>query len=173
MAMQMLQNGEALRTNYTLAPTTINIGGKTKPYNDWTWGQVPDVFMNDCYYEELLAACITFDPTPLLLFQKPTYTYASAQVTALACEPNPMHMILYSCSFLVSGTNFFWPFAPPAGKRIEVYYALAGGARGWRIGGIYPIRRTTVWAAALLTLWRCGRRSGYWGPKLRRPNRCW
>ena len=96
MAMQMLQNGEALRTNYTLAPTTINLGGKSKPYNDWNWGQVPDVFMNDCYYETLLAACITFDPTPMLLFQKPTYTYASAQVTALACEPNPMHMILYS-----------------------------------------------------------------------------
>ena len=96
MAMQMLQNGEALRPSYPLAPTTINIGGKTKPYNDWNWGQVPDVFMSDCYYQELLATCIWNDPTPIVLFQKPTYVYASAQVTALACEPNPMHMILYS-----------------------------------------------------------------------------
>ena len=129
LAMQMLQNGEALRPSYPLAPTTINIGGKSKPYNDWTWGQVSDVFMSDCYYQELLATCIWNDPTPLAIFQRPAYVYASAQVTALACEPNPMHIILYSCSWHRDSTHVA-PFAPPATKRIEAYYSLAGGAKG-------------------------------------------
>ena len=55
MAMQMLRNGEALRPSYPLAPTTVNVDRNLKPYNYWNWGQVPDVFMNDAYYQSLLA----------------------------------------------------------------------------------------------------------------------
>ncbi len=130
MAMQMLQDGEALRASYTLAPTTINVDGNLKPYNYWNWGQVPDVFMNDAYYQPLLANAYWNDNYRIPLYQKATYIYASARTAALACEPNPMHMILYSCSLHDSGSGNVWPFAPPATKRIEVYYSLAAGAKG-------------------------------------------
>ena len=129
MAMKMIEKGESLRANYPLAPTTINIDGNIKPYNYWNWGQVPDVFMNDAYYQSLLAYAYWHDLYKIPLYQKATYIYASARVATLACEPNPMHMILYSCS-LQDGVDHAWPFAPPATKRIEAYYALAGGAKG-------------------------------------------
>ena len=130
MAMLMLWNGETLRANYPLAPTTVNVDGNLKPYNYWNWGQVPDVFMNDAYYQPLLADAYWKDTSRIPLYQKATYIYASAQVAALACEPNPMHMILYSCSLHDTSTTNVWPFAPPATKRIEAYYALAAGAKG-------------------------------------------
>jgi hypothetical protein len=129
MAMKMLETGETLRASYPLAPTTVNIDGNLKPYNYWNWGQVPDVLMNDAYYQSLLAYAYWTYTYKIPLYQKATYIYASAQVATLSCEPNPMHMILYSCS-LQQGGGGAWPFAPPATKRIEAYYALAGGAKG-------------------------------------------
>ncbi|HOX59837.1 MAG TPA: hypothetical protein P5205_13960 [Candidatus Paceibacterota bacterium] len=99
MAMQMIEDGEGLRPNYPLAPTTVNINGNLKPYNYWNWGQVPDVFMTDAYYQPLLANAHWYDNYKIPLYRKATYIYASAQTAALACEPNPMHMILYSCSY--------------------------------------------------------------------------
>ncbi len=129
MAMKMLEDGEAKRANYPLAPTTINIDGNLKPYNYWNWGQVPDVFMTDAYYDPLLANAYWYDNYKIPLYQNAAYIYASAQTAALACEPNPMHMILYSCS-LGDASKGAWPFAPPASKRIEVYYSLAAGAKG-------------------------------------------
>ncbi len=130
MAMKMLQDGEGLRASYPLAPTTINVDGNLKPYNYWNWGQVADVFMNDAYYQPLLANAYWYDNYRIPLYQKATYIYASARTAALACEPNPMHMILYSCSLHDTGSTNVWPFAPPATKRIEVYYSLAAGAKG-------------------------------------------
>jgi hypothetical protein len=130
MAMRMIQDGEGLRASYPLAPTTVNVDGNLKPYNYWNWGQVPDVFMNDAYYQPLLADAYWYNSYRIPLYQKATYIYASAQAAALACEPNPMHMILYSCSLHDSGSGNVWPFAPPATKRIEAYYALAAGAKG-------------------------------------------
>jgi hypothetical protein len=72
MAMKMLQDGESLRTSYPAAPTTINVDGNLKPYNYWNWGQVPDVFMNDAYYQPLLANAHWYDNYRIPLYQKAT-----------------------------------------------------------------------------------------------------
>jgi hypothetical protein len=60
---------------------------------------------------------------------KPTYVYAVGKTYHSSCAPNPMHLILHSCrfSFKPGETPFRGP--TPEEKRIEVYYALAAGAR--------------------------------------------
>jgi hypothetical protein len=44
-------------------------------------------------------------------------------------EPNPAHPILFSTELLSDG-EVVWPFPNRESKRIEVYYALAAGAKG-------------------------------------------
>ena len=121
--------GEVLRAAKPDVPTTVNIDGNLKPYNYWNWGQVPDVFMTDPYYQPELSDAYWNNPAEIPLYAKATQVYATARTTALACEPNPLHVILYSNKQKDSSGNL-WPFPAPGTKRTEVYYALAGGAKG-------------------------------------------
>jgi hypothetical protein len=130
LAMQAIARGEELRAKKSDVPVTVNIDGNLKPYNYWNWGQVPDVFMVDPYYQPELADAYWNNTYQIPLYSKATMVYATARTAAMAAEPNPLHVILYSCKQQNPDTGAVWPFAPPGTKRIEAYYALAGGAKG-------------------------------------------
>ncbi len=156
LAQMCLQRGEELRAADPIAPTTLNINAYSKPYCWYNYGQVPDVFMTDPYYQARLREACWSSPSRIPLYQKATYIYAVAQLAHSSCEPNPLHMVLYSCQWKdASGAVF--PFPTPQCKRIEVYYALAGGAKGisywwWPAG--QPSNGLGDGGLAALALWK-------------------
>jgi hypothetical protein len=136
----MLERGETLRAMNPSAPTTINLDGNFKPDGWYAYGQLADVMMMDSYYEGEQAGVNWDRPNAIPLFRKATSIYAAAIATTTAAEPNPMHMILNSVEWK-RDADHIWPFSTPAGKRIQAYYALAGGAKGmayWWFKTGYP-----------------------------------
>jgi len=129
LGLHFVQEGETLRAAYPMAPTTINLNGGYKPYGWQVYGQLADVLMIDSYYQKRLMGSLYYNPNRIPLYRKATVIYATSLAGTTAAEPNPFHMLLYSCEARPSGYPSF-PFAPPETKRIEVYYALAGGAKG-------------------------------------------
>jgi len=130
LAMMCLERGAELRAANPNVPTALNIDGTYKPYNWYNYGQVPDVLMTDPYYQARLREAYWTYPERIPLYSKATYIYAVTQVAQSSCEPNPLHVILYSCEYKDTTTGQTFPFPTPESKRIEVYYALAGGAKG-------------------------------------------
>ena len=112
--------------------------------------------MSDPYYQARLREALWNYPERIPLYSKATYIYAVSQVAQSAAEPNPLHIILYSCEYN-DGSGSVFPFAPPATKRIEVYYALAAGAKGmaywWFLPG-NPSNGLGAAAPAANALWR-------------------
>ncbi len=129
LAQMCLQRGEELRAGDPTAPTTVNVNAYGKPYCWYNYGNVPDVFMTNPYYQARMREAYWTNPARIPLYQKATYIYAVTQLANSSCEPNPLHVLLYSCEWKDSSGAVF-PFAPPETKRLEVYYALAGGAKG-------------------------------------------
>jgi len=156
LAMSCIERGEELRAANPSSPTTVNIDGTYKPYNYYTYGQLPDVFMCDLYYQARMREAYWTYPNRIPLYQKATYVYASSQVAASACEPNPLHVILYSCQWKDSSGAVF-PFPTPQSKRIEVYYAVAAGAKGlaywWYLAGS-PSNGLAAGTPAARALWK-------------------
>jgi hypothetical protein len=130
LGLRLLEEGEALRAINPSAPTTVNLDGNFKPEGWFAYGQLADVMMVDSYYEQEMAGIQWYRTNAIPLYTKPTSIYAAAITTTTAAEPNPMHMILYSCEYRDPTLGYVWPFASPASKRIQAYYALAGGAKG-------------------------------------------
>ncbi len=156
LAQMAVGTGETLRAAYPLAPTTLNIDSTYKPYNWYNYGQVPDVFMTDPYYQVRMREAYWALPSRIPLYQKATYIYAVGQLAASSCMPNPLHMVLYSCEWRDSSGAVF-PFPTPESKRIEVYYALAAGAKGisywWYLDGA-PSNGLDAATPPALALWR-------------------
>lgn len=139
LAMSAIEEGEMYRGVNPLTPTTINVDGAYRPHNYYTYGQTVDVFMVDPYYQPRLRDTFWYhNPEWIPLYEKATYIHAVTKAAGFACEPNPLHVILYSCRFHDDSGAVF-PFPTPESKRIEVYYALASGAKGfsywWFKGG--------------------------------------
>jgi hypothetical protein len=127
LGRHFIAQGEALR-NQANALTTINMDGSYKPHNYYAYGQLADVLMIDSYYQKRVMDSYYYYPNTQPLYEKATVIYATSLAGTTAAEPNPFCMLLYSCEANPSGYDP-WPFASPETKRIEVYYALAGGAR--------------------------------------------
>ncbi len=113
------------------APTTLqllNIDNTFKPENWYTYAQLPDIACADPYFQEQLHSVYEVDPGNLSLYTKPTYVYAAGAIYQSACAPKPMHLILTTCRLIAPER----PFRPPTPeeKRVELYYAIAAGARG-------------------------------------------
>lgn len=156
-AMKYLAVGETLRNVNPMVPTTINLDGNFKPHGWYTYGQVPDVMMLDSYYEQEMAGNHWYKPARDPLYVKPTSIYAAAIATTTAAEPNPMHMILYSCEYKDTSLDSIWPFAAPGSKRIQAYYALAGGAKGmsyWWFKKGWPFNGLDTGTTAAKALWK-------------------
>jgi hypothetical protein len=157
LGLHMLEYGETLRAMNPSAPTTINLDGNFKPDGWYAYGQLADVMMMDSYYEQEMAGNHWYHPERDPLYTKPTSIYAAAIATTTAAEPNPMHMILYSCEYKDTSLGLIWPFPTPASKRIQAYYALAGGAKGmayWWYKSGYPFNGLNDGGPEAQALWK-------------------
>ena len=157
LGLFFLEYGETLRALNTSVPTTINLDGNFKPDGWYAYGQLADVMMVDSYYEQEMANNHWYYPQRDPLYTKPTSIYATAIATTTAAEPNPMHMILYSCEYKDTNLGYVWPFATPASKRVQAYYALAGGAKGmayWWFKKGYPFNGLDANTTAARALWK-------------------
>jgi len=105
-----------------------NVDNTYKPEQWYMYAQLPDVISADPYYPEQLRSVYRFDPTALGAYTKPTYVYATGEIYQSAGAPKPMHLILHTCRFDMEEYPFRAP--TPEEKRIEVYYAIAAGAKG-------------------------------------------
>lgn len=137
LALSCVQEGHGLRAGNPAVPTSLNLDMTYKPYNWYNYGQVADVMMSDPYYQARLREAYN-NPSRIPLYSKATYVYAVSEIAQASAEPNPLHIVLYACEYVASSGSSF-PFPTPESKRIEVYYALAGGAKGlsywWYIPG--------------------------------------
>lgn len=119
---------QSFKTNYPQYPTMLNLAANYKPYNHYIYGHVPDILSVDPYYQSRLSDAYWLRPNLQALYSKATYIYAVASSCQAGCEPGRLHVILNCCRDQdVEGKVFRW--ATPQEKRIEVYYALAAGAK--------------------------------------------
>ncbi len=159
LGLRFIAVGEDFRSTYPLAPTTINMDGTFKPENYYAYGQAVDVLQADPYYQKRLKDTYWYYPQRIPLYNKATYNYAVAKTMTRAAEPNPAHVILLSTESreTVNGVVKTWPFPTPQAKRIEVYYSLAGGAKGisyWWFKPGYPSNGLGALTPAALALWK-------------------
>jgi len=130
LAQWCVQRGGELRAADASRLQLLNIDMTFKPYNWYTYGQVPDILAVDPYYQARLRTACWKRPERIPLYTDATYIHAVSTVAQSACEPNPLHVILYSCSYIDASNDRRFRFPTPEEKRIEAYYALAAGAKG-------------------------------------------
>ena len=106
----------------------LNVDMTFKPDNWLTYGQLPDIFALDPYYQNRLRAAYHGHPRLVRMFSQPYCVFAVSEIARSACEPRPLHIILNSTSYRKGDETF--RFGTPEEKRIEFYYALAAGATG-------------------------------------------
>lgn len=166
LVMRELEVAQDYRNTYPNAPVTVNINGTFRPENYYAWGQAMDVLQVDPYYQRRLQDVYWRDQQRIPLYLKATYIYAVSKAVTTAAEPNPSHVILYSCEWRCQSESAcdpeyyyqVWPFPTPESKRIEAYYALAAGAKGlsyWWFKPGYPSNGLGDQSKpAARTLWR-------------------
>jgi len=130
LAQWCVQRGNELRVADANVLNMLNLDMTYKPQNWYVYGQLPDVLSVDPYYQVRLATALWEHPNRVPLYTQATYISAVTEITQSACEPNPLHVILYACSLIDKENKRVFPFPTPQAKRIEVYYALASGAKG-------------------------------------------
>ncbi len=148
LAMRTIAQGEELRVLKPLTPTSVNMDGSHRPENFYSYGQAVDILQADPYYQARVRDSQWFFSNTIPLYRKASYIYASARAVTTAAEPNPSNLLLYSCEWKCTDAercgphlNEVWPFPTPESKRIEAYYALAGGVKGlgyWWLPKGYP-----------------------------------
>lgn len=131
------QRSAELRKEDSGTPDMVNLNMTFVPHNWYTYGQLPDIFCADPYYQPRLRQTYEQSPGRYPLFAKAGYIYGEARISKAASQPRPLHIILYSNSYDGDGVVFRGPTPPE--KRIEAYYAVAAGAKGlsywWYIPG--------------------------------------
>ena len=128
LAQGLVQRSAELRKADPLTPQFLNLDMTFKPDNWYTYGQLPDIFAADPYYQERLCQSYWHRPGRLSLYTKATYIYAVGTVSREASSPKPMHLLLNSVRHTEPDKVF--RFGTPVEKRIETYYALASGVKG-------------------------------------------
>ncbi len=108
--------------------TFLNVDMTFKPENWLTYGQLPDIFALDPYYQNRLRSAYWSHPGWLAQFCHPYYIHAVSEIARSACAPHPLHVLLNSTSYREEERSF--RYGTPEEKRIEFYYALAAGAKG-------------------------------------------
>ncbi len=130
LAMWTLQRSGELRKADAGHLQLLNVDMTYKPQNWYIYGQVPDVLAADPYYQNRLRTAYQEHPERIKVYSKATYVYAVADVCQSACEPHPLHIILYASCHVDNKEKRRFRFATPPEKRIEVFYALGAGAKG-------------------------------------------
>ncbi len=126
----LVERCKLFRRRDPATPILLNIDNTFKPENWYAYAKIADVPCADPYYQEAVQSVLSSDPTNLGPYVKPTYVYAVGQIYQSACAPNPMHLILHTCRFDFKPEEFPYRGPTPEEKRVEVYYALAAGAKG-------------------------------------------
>lgn len=131
MARWVISYGDEFRREMPNVPQMLNLNMSYKPHNWYIYGQIPDIFAVDPYYQRRLKDAYYNHPERIGLYSKATYIYMVAAVAQSSAAPNPLHVILYGNrqTDRDDKTTLF-RFPTPPEKRIEVYYALAAGAKG-------------------------------------------
>ena len=160
LAQWCLSRVTELRAADPKSPQLLNVDMTYKPQNWYTYGQLPDIFAVDPYYQSRLRGVYWQNPDRLGIYAKATYVYAVAAVAESACAPRPLHVILNSVATIDKANNRRFRCATAPEKRIEVYYALGGGAKGlsyWWYTPAAPAHGVGAWAkgdAEAAALWR-------------------
>jgi len=128
LAQPLVEHGYRLRKRDPATAQLLNIDNTYKPDNYYTYAQLPDVVCADPYYQEQLSNRYNQRAGWLGHFTKATSVYASALICQTAGAPKPLHIILNSVRHRGKASAF--RMATPPEKRIELYYALAAGAKG-------------------------------------------
>lgn len=142
IAQGLIARAIELRKAGPSVPNMLNVDMTFKPENWYTYGRLPDIFAADPYYQTRLAQVYWETPGRLPLFAKATFVHAVGRLCQSACAPNPLHLILNSTRVQKEGRRF--RFGTPEEKRIEVYYALAAGAKGLSYWWYTPITPNAV-----------------------------
>jgi len=129
LAQSLANLSQGYKTNYSTYPTNLDLDGSFKPYNYFNYGHVADILSVDPYYQTRIIDAYWNSSLAhtMPVYRKATYIYAVGATCQSACEPRPLHMILNSCRKHDGTRVFRWGTAEE--KRIEVYYALAAGAK--------------------------------------------
>lgn len=128
LGQPLVEHSKEIRARDAATPQLLNLDNTYKPDNYYTYAQLPDVVCADPYYQEQLSIMYNSRPGRLGHSTKATSVYASALVCRTAGAPKPVHIILNSVRHRGKGSEF--RMATPPEKRIELYYALAAGAKG-------------------------------------------
>ncbi|HSW44616.1 MAG TPA: hypothetical protein VLM89_03490 [Phycisphaerae bacterium] len=144
LAQWCIQRANEIRVEEPDELSMLNVDNTYKPQNWYIYGQLADVLSIDPYYQPRLRTAAWERPERLATHSKATYVLGASQVARSACEPNPLHVILYACSIIDGEKKRAFPFPTPESKRIEAYYALAAGAKGlsywWYTPSLAPDR---------------------------------
>ena len=127
LAQWLIARSNMFREKEPGTPVLLNVDNTFKPENWYTYAQLADLPCADPYYQEGVQSLLSSDPTNLGAYLKPTYVYGVGTIYQSAGGPRPMHLILHTCRFDMKECPFRAP--TPEEKRIEVYYALAAGAK--------------------------------------------
>ncbi|MGQ9922604.1 MAG: hypothetical protein ACUVSM_01525 [Armatimonadota bacterium] len=136
LAQGLVQRAQELRLREPATPSMLNLNLTFTPQNWYIYGQVPDIFCADPYYQPRLRQAYEDGPGRYPLYAKAGFVYAETHICKLASEPRPLHIILYANSYDGVDGSFRGP--TPAEKRIELYYALAAGAKGFSYWWFLP-----------------------------------
>lgn len=128
LAQALVGWSEELRRQDPLTPHMLNVDFTFPPFNWRIYGQLPDIFAADPYYQPRLREAFAKSPERAQLFAKATYVFAQAAISKSASGPRPLHVMLYGNRYEQGEDTFRGP--TPAEKRIEVFYAIAAGAKG-------------------------------------------
>ncbi|HNT34103.1 MAG TPA: hypothetical protein PKH07_03815 [bacterium] len=130
LAQSLVRKGEQLRESDPATPNLVNVNSTFKPENWYVYGQVPDIFATDPYYQARLLEVFWRRPERYPLFGKATIIEAVSKISHSACAPKTLHLVLNAVSHRNKQGRVF-RFGTPEEKRIETYYALSAGAKGF------------------------------------------
>lgn len=130
LAEWAIDRGLAWREQYPATPQTLNVDLTYKPHNYFVYGQVPDILMADPYYQPRLRTAYWQHPERVPLYRTAAFVHVISAVVRSAAAPKPTHIILYANRYIDKPNNREFRYPTPDEKRIEVFYALAGGAKG-------------------------------------------
>lgn len=138
LATGLVARARELRKAHPEVPNMLNVDMTFKPDNWYTYGRLPDIFAADPYYQTRLCQAYWQKPETIPIYSKATFVYAVGSICRSACAPNPLHLML-NCTKIQKGGRAF-RFGTPAEKRIELYYALAAGAKSISYWWFVPLK---------------------------------
>lgn len=104
------------------SPVLLNIDNTYKPENWYMYHQLPDIPCVDPYFPEQQDFAVE-NPYAFAAHTRPTYVQGVCAISQSSGQPKPLHAIL--CS-----TRYRGRYPTPEEKRMEVFYAIASGAKG-------------------------------------------